>query len=157
VDVSAGSGNIYAILCNSRPNSCRSTTPTPKLHVTSKSMSMSGDLIFEESDKIKYKALSALRKLDHWDLSVELYNKLKCMLKKYQKMESIPDQDKAIVLEALSYHPREREKVGCGVQDIKVKYLSSTFACFWQQCIVEYRIPSKVRMCDNPKLFNQSY
>ncbi|CAN6485010.1 unnamed protein product [Victoria cruziana] len=130
VDVLAESGNIYAILCNSRPDSRRSSTLVPKLHVTSKSMPTFGDIASEEKHIVKYQGLSALRKLDHWLLSVELYYKLKSMLKRYQKTESIPDQDKAIVLEALSYHPRKREKVGCGIQDIKV----GTSAKFPQSC-----------------------
>jgi DNA-directed RNA polymerase IV subunit 1 len=34
--------------------------------------------------------------------------------------ESLNEEDKSLLMEALRYHPKREEKVGAGVQDIKV-------------------------------------
>ncbi|XAR55026.1 DNA-directed RNA polymerase [Bertholletia excelsa] len=47
---------------------------------------------------------------------------LRCMLHKYPVNHRLTDTDKTIAMMALYFHPRRTEKVGSGVQDIKIGY-----------------------------------
>lgn len=42
---------------------------------------------------------------------------------RYDIDANLNEEDKAVVMAALYFHPRKSEKVGTGIKDIKVKYI----------------------------------
>ncbi|XP_037488203.1 DNA-directed RNA polymerase IV subunit 1-like [Triticum dicoccoides] len=55
-----------------------------------------------------------------WDNIIDMRTCLQNMLREYQLNECVGELDKSRVIEALRFHPRGREKIGAGIEDIKI-------------------------------------
>ncbi|EMS66983.1 DNA-directed RNA polymerase D subunit 1 [Triticum urartu] len=55
-----------------------------------------------------------------WDSIIDMRTCLQNMLREYQLNECVGELDKSRVIEALRFHPRGREKIGAGIEDIKI-------------------------------------
>ncbi|XP_020084500.1 DNA-directed RNA polymerase IV subunit 1 isoform X1 [Ananas comosus] len=61
-----------------------------------------------------------MRKVGSWASIVDMCTSLRAMLHEYPYDGIVGEKDKSSLMEALKYHPKRDEKIGVGVQDIKI-------------------------------------
>ncbi|KAL5213609.1 hypothetical protein ABZP36_002761 [Zizania latifolia] len=114
--------NIYNFLRNPEVQAFERNSMDTCRQRTEKNFKQRSTLSFKgnagHTMSVNQKLLDA--KVGIWDNIIDMRACLQNMLREYTLNEVVKEQDKACLIEALKFHPRKYDKIGAGIQEIKI-------------------------------------